>query len=88
MRMKRGVGMAQFKRQMASKSRYSVTKWYVMSHIKSKMSLNSLYTQSLPSSKLFLSVIQTSQLMLYSEIIAVCSEIHTKHTNTAVWAER
>jgi len=23
--------------------------------------------------------------MLYSEIIAVCSEIHTKHT---VWAER
>ena len=28
------------------------------------------------------SVIQTSQLMLYREIIAVCSEIHTKHTNT------
>jgi hypothetical protein len=26
--------------------------------------------------------------MLYSEIIAVCSEIHTKHINTAVWAER
>jgi hypothetical protein len=26
--------------------------------------------------------IQTSQLMLYSEIIAICSEIHTKHTNT------
>ena len=25
------------------------------------------------------SVIQTSQLMLYREIIAVCSEIHTKH---------
>jgi len=25
--------------------------------------------------------------MLYREIIAVCSEIHTKHTNT-VWAER
>ena len=23
--------------------------------------------------------------MLYREIIAVCSEIHTKHTNTAVW---
>jgi len=30
----------------------------------------------------------TSQLMLYREIIAVCSEIHTKHINTAVWAER
>ena len=29
-----------------------------------------------------MSVIKTSQLMLYREIIAVCSEIHTKHTNT------
>jgi len=28
------------------------------------------------------SVIQTNQLMLYREIIAVCSEIHTKHINT------
>ena len=28
------------------------------------------------------SVIKTSQLMLYREIIAVCSQIHTKHTNT------
>ena len=27
-------------------------------------------------------VIKTSQLMLYREIIAVCSQIHTKHTNT------
>jgi hypothetical protein len=26
--------------------------------------------------------------MLYREIIAVCSEIHTKHINTGVWAER
>jgi len=44
--------------------------------------------QSVPRSKHPVSVIQTSQLMLYSEIIAVCSEIHTKHINTAVWAER
>ena len=29
-----------------------------------------------------ISVIQTSQLILYREIIAVCSEIHTKHINT------
>jgi len=29
-----------------------------------------------------ISVIQTSQLMLYREIIAVCSEIHTTHINT------
>jgi len=28
------------------------------------------------------SVIQTSQLTLYREIIAVCSEIYTKHINT------
>ena len=27
-------------------------------------------------------IIQTSQLMLYREIIAVCSQIHTKHINT------
>ena len=26
--------------------------------------------------------------MLYKEIISVCSEIHTKHINAAVWAER
>ena len=30
----------------------------------------------------FCLVIQSSQLMLYREIIAVCSEIHTKHINT------
>jgi len=29
-----------------------------------------------------MSVIQTSQLMLCREIIAVCSEIHTKYINT------
>jgi len=29
-----------------------------------------------------MSVKKLSQLMLYREIIAVCSEIHTKHTNT------
>ena len=28
------------------------------------------------------SLIKTSQLMLYREIIAVCSEIHPKHINT------
>ena len=28
------------------------------------------------------SVTKTSQLMLYSEIIAVCSQIHIKHINT------
>jgi hypothetical protein len=32
--------------------------------------------------KLSVSVIQTNQLMLYREIIAVCSQIHTKHIST------
>jgi hypothetical protein len=35
----------------------------------------------------FPSVIKTRQLMLCREIMAVCSEIHTKH-NYSVWAER
>jgi len=29
-----------------------------------------------------MSFTKTSQLMLYREIIAVCSEFHTKHINT------
>ena len=45
-------------------------------------------TLSVPRSKHCVSVTKTSQLMLYREIMAVCSEIHTKHINTAVWAER
>jgi hypothetical protein len=30
----------------------------------------------------------SGQLMLYREIMAVCSEIHTKHINTVCGAER
>ena len=40
-----------------------------------------LKTQPVPRSKHSVSVMKTSQLMLYREIIAVCSQIHTKHTN-------
>jgi hypothetical protein len=29
-----------------------------------------------------MSVIKSGQLILYREIVAVCSQIHTKHTNT------
>jgi len=39
-------------------------------------------TQSVPRSKHPVSVIKTSQLILYREIIAVCSQIRTKHINT------
>jgi hypothetical protein len=38
--------------------------------------------QLVPRSKYTLSGIKTNQLMLYSEIFAVCSQIHTKHINT------
>jgi hypothetical protein len=41
-----------------------------------------LNIQSIPRSKLSASVIKTSQLILYREIIAVCSQIHTKYINT------
>ena len=43
--------------------------------------------QSVLRSKHSPSVIKTGQLMLYREIIAVCSEIHTGHKYT-LWAER
>jgi hypothetical protein len=35
-----------------------------------------------------ISFIKTSQLMLYREIIAICSHIHKKHINTLRGAER
>ena len=38
--------------------------------------------QSVPRSKHSVSVIKTTHLMLYMEIMAVCSQIHTKHINT------
>jgi hypothetical protein len=51
--------------------------------LNTKFNLNyTLNIQSVPRSKHSVSVIQTSHLTLYREIIAVCSEIHTKHINT------
>jgi len=38
--------------------------------------------QLVPRSKHSVSVIKTRQLMLYREIIAICSQIHTEHINT------
>ena len=40
-----------------------------------------LKTNSVTLRKLSVSVIKASQLMLYREIIAVCSQIHAKHIN-------
>jgi len=45
-------------------------------------------TQPVPRSKHTASVIKSSQLMLYREIIVLCSQTHRIHINTAVWAER
>ena len=42
-----------------------------------KMYLSDLKTQIVPRSM----NMNTDKLMLYREIIAVCSEIHTKHLN-------
>ena len=40
-------------------------------------------TQSVPRSEHHLGYKKkTSQLIMYREIVTVCSEIHTKHTNT------
>ena len=44
--------------------------------------VSDLKTQSVPRSKHTASLLQkTSQLMLYREIMAVCSQIHTEHIN-------
>ena len=50
--------------------------------LSTKLYLSDLKTHFVPRSKHSASVLKTSQLMLYREIIAVCSEIHTKHINT------
>ena len=50
--------------------------------LSTKLYLSDLKTQFIPSSKHSASVLKTDNLILYREIIAVCSEIHAKHINT------
>ena len=50
--------------------------------LRTKLYLSNLKTQFVPRSKHSASVIKTDKLTLYREIIAVCSQIHTKHINT------
>ena len=57
-----------------------------MNPLSTKLYLSDLKIQFVPRSKHSASVIKTGKLKLYREIIAVCSEIHTKHIN-ALWAE-
>ena len=44
--------------------------------------MSNLKTHFVPRSKHSASVLKTDKLMLYREIIAVCSEIHAKRINT------
>jgi hypothetical protein len=54
--------------------------------LSTKLYLSDLKTHFVPRSKHSASVLKTDKLLLYREIIAVCSEIHAKHIN-ALWAE-
>ena len=56
--------------------------FFVRLHAATSGSLPDLKIQFVPRSKQSASVVQTSQLMLYREITAVCSQIHTKQVNT------
>ena len=47
-----------------------------------KLYLSDLKTEFVPRSKHSVLVIKPDTLMLYREIIAVSSQIHTKHINT------
>ena len=52
---------------------------WVINPLSTKLYLSDLKTHSVPRSKHSASVLKTDKLMLYGEIIAVCSEIHAKH---------
>ena len=54
--------------------------------LNTKLYPSDLKIHFVPRSKHSASVLKTDKLMLYKEIIAVCSQIHTKHINT-LWAE-
>ena len=50
--------------------------------VRSEKRLRWTWIQLVPHSKHSVSIIKTNQLMLYREIISVCSVIRTEHTNT------
>ena len=50
--------------------------------LSTKVCIYNLKPQFVPRRKHSASLIKTDKLKLYREIIAVCSEIHTKHINT------
>ena len=55
---------------------------HILKPLSTKLYLSNLKTQFVPRSKhSSASVLKTDKLMLYREIIAACSDIHTKHIN-------
>jgi hypothetical protein len=52
-----------------------------------KLYLSDFNNQSVPHSEYPALVIKTDRLKLYTEIFAVCSQIHTKHVNS-LWVEQ
>ena len=64
-------------------ARQAVSKLCIWTRLTLQM-LTSMFKDPVRTAQLThtVSVIKTSQLMLYREIMAVCSEIHTKHINT------
>ena len=58
---------------------YNQTGWTPSEQLNIKVNLTHLNIQSVPRSKHSVSVIQTSQLILRTKIIAVCSQFQTKH---------
>jgi hypothetical protein len=60
---------------------------FFVNPLRTKLYPSDLNTQLVPRSKHSASHTKTSQITLYREIIAVCSQIRTKHIST-VWAER
>jgi len=65
---------------------YSFVTQQFFNPVRTKLYLSDLRNPIVPRSKRSASVIKNDKLMLYREIIAVCSEIHTKHIN-ALWAK-
>ena len=60
--------------------------YYYIIPLRTKLYLSNLKTHFVPRTKHSVSGLKSSKLMLYTEIIAVCPELHAKHIN-ALWAE-
>jgi hypothetical protein len=78
------------KTRMLHQNRNSTIKHHValFNVLRTKIKLNRIWRSSPYREVNIPSRYKINNFILYSKIIAVCSQIHTKHINTAVWAER